>query len=448
MKKNSENQNAWSIREILILVAVLCLMALPLMAQVAVKFDPATGVLSEPAAASFFSNNPVPLTAITNGLATWAGSTNLTTGAHGLFGTASTNATGNFATAAQGATADSALQPAGNGSSLTGLTWSQIGSTPTTLAGYGITNAVAIGGSRGDLSGGSGSLDLGNYLLTLPGDVTILGSSINLDSEVSGTLPGSAVQTSGTGNAGVNTQATDAEVQAGTGSKSVVVSALSAWLTYVKTQVQTWAANQTWSGTNNTMPNQTDAGASSVMTRSLADARGSYFIWCGNINLISAKADGASWLLGPNMYNSFSSSIPASVPAEMTKFRVRVSFAFTTNPTADTFPIYVRFISQAINSTANTETLHGSRMGNVGYPDTSGGLPGTLIDLAATASGYANSFTFTSDWASIPAGWQTNAANVGSYGFMGIIVGNGSGGSLTDAGASNHSVWGQVEFRR
>ncbi|MGR9045617.1 MAG: hypothetical protein ACU83N_09995 [Gammaproteobacteria bacterium] len=33
------------------------------------------------------------------------------------------------------------LTPAGNGSSLTGLLWSQIGTTPTTLAGYGITDA-------------------------------------------------------------------------------------------------------------------------------------------------------------------------------------------------------------------------------------------------------------------------------------------------------------------
>jgi hypothetical protein len=45
-----------------------------------------------------------------------------------------------------------------------------------------------------------------------------------------------------------------------------------AWA-YEKTQVQTWAANQTWEGTSNTMANQTDAGDSSVMTRSLVDAR-------------------------------------------------------------------------------------------------------------------------------------------------------------------------------
>ena len=37
------------------------------------------------------------------------------------------------------------LAPAGSGAALTGLTWSQIGSTPTTLAGYGITNGATSG---------------------------------------------------------------------------------------------------------------------------------------------------------------------------------------------------------------------------------------------------------------------------------------------------------------
>ena len=37
------------------------------------------------------------------------------------------------------------LAPTGSGAALTGLTWSQIGSTPTTVAGYGITNAATNG---------------------------------------------------------------------------------------------------------------------------------------------------------------------------------------------------------------------------------------------------------------------------------------------------------------
>jgi len=50
----------------------------------------------------------------------------------------------NYATSAQGATADTALQPADDGSALTGMIWSQIGSTPTTLSGYGITDAATF----------------------------------------------------------------------------------------------------------------------------------------------------------------------------------------------------------------------------------------------------------------------------------------------------------------
>lgn len=210
----------------------------------------------------------------------------------------------------------------------------------------------------------------------------------------------------------------------------------------------TFSGNVTLNGTANTAPNQTAASGSSLMTRDLVDARGSYFIWCINQNSNTAKADNAAWLLSPNGYNSASSGMPASVPAEMTKFRVRVSMGFTGNPTADVFPIYVRFMSQVINSSAITESLHGTRIGvTTAYPDTVGGLTGTLVDLAATASGYANSFAFTSDWVTIPAGWQANAAKVGSYGFLNIYVGNKSGGSLTDNYAANHGIYGQIEFR-
>jgi len=140
------------------------------------------------------------------------------------------------------------LAPAGDGSALTGLIWSQIGSTPTTLSGYGITDAVGTGGSRADLTGGSGSLDLAAFTLGLPADVTRLGSSIDLASEVTGTLPGSAVQTSATGNAGVTTEATDGEVQAGTGVKNVVVSSLAAWWTWIRAQAWSWSGAQTFTG--------------------------------------------------------------------------------------------------------------------------------------------------------------------------------------------------------
>ena len=45
----------------------------------------------------------------------------------------------------------------GNGAALTGLVWSQIGTTPTTLAGYGITNALSTALANTDILVGNGS---------------------------------------------------------------------------------------------------------------------------------------------------------------------------------------------------------------------------------------------------------------------------------------------------
>lgn len=61
------------------------------------------------------------------------------------------------------------LAPSGNGSALTGLTWSQIGSTPTTLAGYGITDAqTALTFSGGVTnSGGTVTVDTTQNISTL-----------------------------------------------------------------------------------------------------------------------------------------------------------------------------------------------------------------------------------------------------------------------------------------
>jgi hypothetical protein len=49
------------------------------------------------------------------------------------------------------------LSPTGSGSGLAGLMWSQIGSTPTTLAGYGITNGLSTALASGDLRVGNAS---------------------------------------------------------------------------------------------------------------------------------------------------------------------------------------------------------------------------------------------------------------------------------------------------
>lgn len=258
--------------------------------------------------------------------------------------------------------------------------------------------------------------------------VTRFTGTADLNGSFSGTgvIPGANLQASGTGNAGAIT----------TGAQSIA-------------GAKTFTDNITANGTANTMPNQTAASASSVMTRALVDDRSGISVWCINANTNTARADDAAWIVIPNGYNPTSTGMPASIPADMTRFRVRVSMGFTTNPSADTFPIYVRFFSQGINSTNTNESDSGTRVGVAGcYPDTTGGLSGTLTDLAASASGYANTFSFTSDWITIPSAWQTRAAAVGSYGFACIIVGNKSGGSLTDNFNQNHSIFGQIEFRR
>jgi len=99
-----------------------------------------TGLI-ETTAKSYFlnTNSAIPLTNLTNGLSTWGGSTNVRTlGAvtngsvpwNLLTGTPATLAgygITNAATFAQGALAESALQPTGNGGSLTNLSKSQVG---------------------------------------------------------------------------------------------------------------------------------------------------------------------------------------------------------------------------------------------------------------------------------------------------------------------------------
>ncbi len=54
------------------------------------------------------------------------------------------------------------LTPTGNGSGLTGLLWSQIGSTPTTLAGYGITSPLPV--AQGGTNAGSPSITAFNNI--------------------------------------------------------------------------------------------------------------------------------------------------------------------------------------------------------------------------------------------------------------------------------------------
>ena len=72
---------------------------------------------------------------------------------------------------------ESYLTSSGNGGSLTGLTWAQLGGTPTTLAGYGITN-----GQIGPLTGDVTTSGAAATLATVNSNVGTFGSSTSIPS--------------------------------------------------------------------------------------------------------------------------------------------------------------------------------------------------------------------------------------------------------------------------
>lgn len=119
-------------------------------------------------------------------------------------GTAAAQNSSAFATAAQGATADSALQPSGNGSSLTGLTQSQI-SGLTTALGNKFNNPA---GTTGQYIRGDGSL--ATFPSIPSGTVTSVGLSSS-DFSVSG----SPVTSSGSITANLNASGVSAGTYSG-----------------------------------------------------------------------------------------------------------------------------------------------------------------------------------------------------------------------------------------
>jgi hypothetical protein len=183
------------------------------------------------------------------------------------------------------------------------------------------------------------------------------------------------------------------------------------------------------------------------MTRDLSDARGDFSIGLRQTADVTATASGAGRNIGNQNTDAFSTWKGTPVPGYFTKFRVTLFFAWTTNPAADDFPVYVAFANPA--STGSTATLsdHGARFGKPVYPDTATGLTGTLADNGA-AGGFANSFTFVSDWVTMPSAWQTHGATYGWYSFLGVWLVNNSGGSLTDNYANGHASIGLIEFLR
>jgi len=84
---------------------------------------------------------------------------------------ASANSTATNYTITVPAVTDTMLTSTGNGSALTGLTWSQIGTTPNTLAGYGITNGLSTSLANTNILVGNGS---GNAAaVAVSGDATL-----------------------------------------------------------------------------------------------------------------------------------------------------------------------------------------------------------------------------------------------------------------------------------
>lgn len=118
----------------------------------------------------------------------------------GTFGDIVTHDTDEFATAAQGAKADSAVPATRtvNSHALSAdvtVTFSDLGSKPTTLSGYGITNGQPLSTSLTNLAANSGTVNLSGVALTLPssfvtltGTQTLTGKTIVLTGEFGGSF--------------------------------------------------------------------------------------------------------------------------------------------------------------------------------------------------------------------------------------------------------------------
>ncbi|MFM9826663.1 hypothetical protein [Flavobacterium sp.] len=188
-------------------------------------------------------------------------------------------------------------------------------------------------------------------------------------------------------------------------------------------------------------------GNSDLVTKEAVNDTTPFILPIVQYNNNTAVATGAGRTIAPFKTNPFSDGYGTIIPYEFTKFRVSLYIAYTSNPTSDLFPVYVRFNKPNTNSTSTQESLHGTRFGTTAYPDNNTGLLGTLTDLGA-AGGKADSFKFVSNWETIPAGWQSNAASLGFYEILGVWLGNNSGGTLTDNYNANHAIRGMIEFKK
>ena len=206
---------------------------------------------------------------------------------------------------------------------------------------------------------------------------------------------------------------------------------------------QTFTGVQTFNS-DPVAPNQSatwgSIGSTALLAKSALNGIPAYSIPLAPTTNATSLADGNMRPISPFRLLYFNFTL---IPAHYTRFRVTLYFGWTSNPSADLFPVYLTFMNPNQAGSTVTETLHGTRFGQVVYPDTSTGLPGTQTDLGATEP---DSFKFVSDIITIPAGWQTNAAANGFYALYQAWIANNSGGALTDALGDNHPITGKIDF--
>lgn len=214
----------------------------------------------------------------------------------------------------------------------------------------------------------------------------------------------------------------------------------------------TATGNATLNGVNNIAPSQTTNSASSLMTRDLSDDRYTTYVWLTGSSDNQTITNGGFKFLGPSRINSFSLGYGASVPAGYTKFRVLLNFGWLTDPATNSsnFQVFVRFNNVASLNSNPIEAETGTVAGTSGlYPTNSltNGLTGTFTRLGVINT--TNSvYRFTSEYETIPAAWQSNAASNGFFHLIGVALRNNSGGSLTDGYNAGHAPVGIVEFRK
>ena len=182
----------------------------------------------------------------------------------------------------------------------------------------------------------------------------------------------------------------------------------------------TFSANQTLNGTNNTAPNQTAASGSSLMTRDLGDARYRVihvpFSFAGNNSRTSGQAF--------NILSYEAASALVTVPSFATKIKLSASIVFQTNPVAQTFDLFV---------SAHGTSIAGASLGSAT----------TALTCTPESNNGSNSWRFeltTATALALPSGGATVATRVGFWTLILQVVNNSGGTFATVAGVCGRGM--------